>query len=423
MGKYISFGNYNKNYIYMILYLIFRALNDCIYSFGYVDIYGNICLFGENANIFFMNHALINNIFCYFGIFIFSAIMIKYELYLKNKRNDNGNKINSLNSIRLIHNSPQKSLVYKESQILLNIFLVTFLWVLEDLLISIILSNILKYIDFWSFKMLFTYLVGKKMFKFQVFRHQIFAISFISIVCSILLVISFIYSLNDKNIIYEEYPEFIPIGILIYLINIIIESFSNWDAKWLMDLKFISSNKLLMCYGILGFIINVLICIITTFVNCPNDLLGLCKAKKEERQYLDNFVIYFEDLSKQKLIIIILTFYSLTFSLKSFFYLLTIKHLTPFHVISMPTMYYFLLHIVLGIYTFVSDKGRIEDNLFKFILELSTCFLAFLSFSIFLEFIELRFCLCNYNLRKNISRRSANDSYMNYELNSSMIST
>ena len=420
MGKCISLGNFNKNYKYMILYLIFRASNDCIYGFEYEDLYGNTFIFGEDVNNLFMNHALINTIFCYIGIIILSIIVFKYELYLKSKSSDNENMINSLNSIRLIHNDPKNALVFNESQIFLNIFLVIFLWVIEDLLINIILVNILKYTDFWSFKMLFTYLIGKKIFKFQVYRHQIFAIYFISILCSILLIISFIISwLNDENL-NKNNPGFISLGIIIYLIGLLIESFSNWDAKWLMDSKFISSNKLLMCYGILGFAINCFICTITTFVECENNPLDLCKAVKDGKRYLDSFEVYFEDFSKEKIIIIIL--YAITSALKSFFYLLTIKHLTPFHICSMPTIYYFFLHIALGIYTFAFDGEKIKNNLLKFILEISTCFLAFLAFSIFLEFIELNFCLFNFNLRKNIERRSIRDSYNNYELNSSMTS-
>ena len=415
MGNCISFGNYNKNYKYMMLFLIFRALNDCICGFGFEDLYENTSIFGADINNFFMNHALINTIFCYIGLIILSIIAYKCEHCFKNKNFDNERPNTSLNSIRLIHNSPKNELVFNETQILLNIFLVTFLWVLEDLLISIILVNILKCNDFWSFKMIFTYLIGKKFFKFQAYRHQIFAIYFISILCSILLIISFIIScLNDSNL-YKNNPGFIPIGILAYIIDLLIESFSNWDAKWLMDSKFISSNKLLMCYGILGFIINSFICTITTFVECGNNLLKLCKETQDGKLYLDSFVVYFDEFSKENIILIIL--YVIAFALKSFFYLLTIKYLTPFHIISMPTIYYFFLHIVLGIY-------RREEirNLLKFILEISTSFLAFLAFSIFLEFIELNFCLFNFDLRKYINRRSISDSNNNYELDSSTAS-
>ena len=416
MGKCISFGKYNQNYKYMFLYLIFRALNDSIYDWQNEDKYEKILFFGDDTKRFFHSHQLINYIFCYFGIFIISLFLIIFDSCLKNKNEINRTSNISLNSIQLIHNSPKDDLNYDECQIFVNVFLVVFLWIIQDLLIYIILSKMIASIDFWTFKMLFTYLLGKKMFNIEIYKHQIFAIYFISIVCSILLLILLI--IDEKNI-YRSYPYFIPIGILICLLNLLIESLSSWKAKWLMDLRFISSNKFLICYGILGFIIDSIICTITTFVDCGEDNFNFCKKNNNNngKIYLENFSLYFKDISIKNIILVI--FYVITFVLKSLFYLLTIKYLTPFHIISMPAIYYFLLHMVLGIYTIV--KKKLANNLVNFILEISTCFLAFLAFSIFLEFIELNFCLCNYNLRRYIVRRSIIDSNINYEYEESMI--
>ena len=247
--------------------------------------------------------------------------------------------------------------------------------------------------------MLFVYFIGKKMFNIQIYRHQIFSICFISIVCSLLLIISFIFSIVKKeNEIYGDNLYFIPIGIFICLFNLLIDSFVNWKLKWLMDLKYISSSKLLMFYGIFGFIIYSIISTITTFFDCGEDKLNLCKVEINGKKYFENIVIFFEHFSKIHIIFIIL--YVITFILKIFFYLLIIKHLTPFHIVSLPTIYYFILHIVFGINTFSKNNKKFQRNILRIILELLTYFFAFLSFLIFLEFIELNFCLCNYNLRK-----------------------
>jgi hypothetical protein len=240
MGKCISFGKYNQNYKYMFLYLIFRALNDSIYDWQNEDKYEKILFFGDDTKRFFHSHQLINYIFCYFGIFIISLFLIIFDSCFKNKNEINRTSNISLNTIQLIHNSPKDDLNYDECQIFVNVFLVVFLWIIQDLLIYIILSKMIASIDFWTFKMLFTYLLGKKMFNIEIYKHQIFAIYFISIVCSILLLILLI--IDEKNI-YRSYPYFIPIGILICLLNLLIESLSSWKAKWLMDLRFISSNK------------------------------------------------------------------------------------------------------------------------------------------------------------------------------------
>ena len=419
MGKCISLGEYNTNYKYMFLYLISRALNDLVYGLNYEDLYEPIILFGNDTKKFINLHELINTIFCYLGIIIFSLIIIKCDSYDKNKNSNKETTFLSRNSIHLIHNNPLDDLNYNACRIFLSVFIVTFLWVIQDLLMYIFKINKLNIIEFWTFKMLLVYLIGKKMFNIQIYRHQIFAICIITIVCSLLLFSSFSISIiNDNNNIYITNIYLIPIVIIIILFFLLLESFSNWDAKWLMDLKFISLSKLYLLYGILGFIIYSIICIIATFVDCGEQPLELCPVKNDRKYYFESFIIYFNDFSLNIFILIILNV--ITYIMKSYFYILTIKKLTPFHVISMPTIYYFYLHIVLLIYSIVKTE-ELKKNPLIYILEISAYFLAFLAFSIFLELIEFNFCLCNYDLRKNITRRSIRESNINSEFDESMI--
>ena len=385
MVKWIILGKYNSYYKYMIFYLISKGINDCIKGFANNDLYEDMIFFGDDTKRFFYSHELINTTFGYFGIFLFYIIYKYFD------------DENDINSIELIHDSTQNEKHYNENGSLWNVFLVTFLWVIEDLLLYAILIN------FWTLKMVFTYFIGKAMFNIQIYKHQIFSIYFISIVCSLLFIITLILSiLKDEKNKFRKNPEYIPIGILIYLLNLLIESFTNWKCKWLVDLKFTSSSKVFMYYGILGFIIYSLICIIATFLDCDDGLLDFCKLEKNNFKYFESVIIYFDDLSKKNIILLIL--FTIIFALKSFFYMLTIKHLTPFHLISMPTIYYFFKNIILGIYTF-SKKNKSQKDLILYILEIVTCFLAFFGFSVFLEFIELNFCMCNYNLRRYIVKR------------------
>ena len=165
-----------------------------------------------------------------------------------------------------------------------------------------------------------------------------------------------------------------------------------------MDLKFISSSKLFLCYGILGIIIYSIICTITTLISCEKD------NEEKDLFKLNNFVKYFDDLTKLNCILMIS--FVITFALKSYFYIFTIEHLTPFHVISMPTFYLFFIHIVLGIYTIINEKDKIITNMENIILEIMACLFGLIAFSIFLEFIELNFCECNFNLKRYIVQRS-----------------
>ena len=86
MRKYISLGKYNKNYKYILLYLVFRAFNDCIYGLEYKNLYKEIYFFGVKAKEFFNDHEMANTIFCYFVIIIFSLILIKYDSYIQKKK-------------------------------------------------------------------------------------------------------------------------------------------------------------------------------------------------------------------------------------------------------------------------------------------------------------------------------------------------
>ena len=91
---------------------------------------------------------------------------------------------------------------------------------------------------------------------------------------------SFLYTMSHEDIIYKNFPIFIPIGIITYLIILIIRSYSNCKIKWITDLKFISAGKLLSIYGITGAFICFIICLITTFVDCGNNKLKLCFTEK-----------------------------------------------------------------------------------------------------------------------------------------------
>ena len=396
MGKYISLGEYNKNYKYILLYLVFRALNDSIYGLEYKNLYKEINFFGEEAKGFFNDHEMGNTIFSYFVIVIFSLILIKYDSYIQKRNFINKIYGSSENSTQLIYNEPEDFLNYNKNRIYWNIFLVNFIWVIIDLLDAI---REIDVNDFWSFKMVFAYFIGKKMLNIQIYKHQIFAIYFISIACSFLLIISFILTKIESKDKYTKDFRYILFGILIYFFNLLIDSFSDWKAKLIMDLKFISSSKLFLCYGILGIIIYTIICIITTLIDYKKE-----NNNNQDLFKFDNLKDYYYDLNTTNFILMIL--YALTFALKSFFYLLTIEHLTPFHVISMPTFYLFFIHIALGIYTIINEKDKIIANMVNIILEIMACLFGLIAFSIFLEFIELNFCECNFNLKRNIVQRS-----------------
>ena len=204
MVKCINLGEYNNHYKYMIFYLLLKGLNDCIKGFANKYIYEDMIFFGDDTKQFFYSHELINTTFAYFGIILFYIIYNYFD------------DENDINSTELDYNLVQNKKYYNEYEIYWNAFLVTFFWVIQDLLLVNILLN------FWTFKMVFAYFIGRKMFNIHIYKHQIFAIYFISIACSLLFLIQFILSIiTDEKNKFRKNPELIPIGILIGVLNLL----------------------------------------------------------------------------------------------------------------------------------------------------------------------------------------------------------
>lgn len=89
MGRCISFGIFNKNYLYILYLIIVSNLKDMVYGYNYNDSFELIFLgFKDN----FMEFPLMRRIFGYIGTIIMSLIFLyifasksKNEILLKKK--------------------------------------------------------------------------------------------------------------------------------------------------------------------------------------------------------------------------------------------------------------------------------------------------------------------------------------------------
>ena len=97
MVKFITIGEYNHNYKYMLFYIISKMLNVGFISLEYQDLYKPIK--NKKLSKFINNHPFINDILWYLLTFLLSFAIIRYE-YL-NKHNEN--KSHDYYSIKLIH--------------------------------------------------------------------------------------------------------------------------------------------------------------------------------------------------------------------------------------------------------------------------------------------------------------------------------
>ena len=314
------------------------------------------------------------------------------------------------------------SIKYKNLNILIIIIICYFFENLNNI-ISVLTAS---FSDSMIILLIISYF-NTKMFKIKIYKHQKFAIIFNFFVLFIIGLISFILSMkseNDENI-YKRNFWLIPIGFIIFFLITIIFSYSYSKIKWFMDFDFISLSKLLIIFALVGFIINIIISVLFTFIKCSENTNIFCKIYDGRYYYFDNFMIFFEKLlivcrdeNKFNIIFVIcfLIFYSFILFLYNFFAFSILKNLYPEYyyftdpIIETLTEIIFLFHnrIFKG-YFFAKEGDDYSISLIIFILNIIANCLIIVGFLIYIEIIELNFCGFNYNLRKNIRDRCIKD--------------
>ena len=286
------------------------------------------------------------------------------------------------------------------------------------------------------------------MYKIEVYNHQklALALNLIPIIFKIITIyISFegdnkykgdnIYTYNnytDKRNLYSIYWYFLPSLILIHLVFTILRAHSIIEIKSFMDLKYISSNKLLIFYGFIGALFNIIICTMATFLKCKDGNKDInisdyfCKVNKTEASntYYDSFNIYFHTTNEPKEIIfeiIVEILAAICFFFYKYYSMMIIKFLSPAHLIFLIPFYYLSRKIILLIRSLfiyiLNDKNEITIFRLsfmpylqsKFVLDIIGDIFSFIVFLIYLEIIELNFYDLNYNLRRKIIWRSSED--------------
>jgi len=449
MSMIISIGKFNHYHKYILLSFILLFLNYMTFGLNYNDSFKEIKLFPEGRQLYFSKHKYIHFIFCYFFTFVFGMIYYCIEI---NKTQSNsivsnkieGKRTESQSTIKLIHHNIDT--LHFSASSFLNLLFITFLWVIMDFFMDFY-THTLKDLDFWFFELLILSFISNKMLKFKLYSHQKLAIYFNSTLC-LTKMIAIILSFNDDDSPgYLWYTDIKPsykvfFGIIIYFILISIRSYVNTKIKVYMDLKFISSKKLLIVYGLFGTLIYTIICLITTSVECTHSSIFfnkksnstsknyVCKVpfnyffdaskinstKNDRFYYLDNFDIYFETFENSDTLekvkeIIIIALAGITFFYYKYCCLMIIKFLSPIHYIFSNQIYFFSKKIILPIYTLINKQSFFIEKpinyiIPKYILDTSGDFFSLIGFLVFLELIELNFCNYNKDLRRKIMDRS-----------------
>ena len=402
MSKYISFGKYNKLYKYIWLYIISQLVYEYFYGSH----------FPKKITINYLNkfpkRILVQETFNYLGISIFSYFLFKYELNQLNQLNQNKreNSVSqesvSSSEVNLIYNEYKGNLKTISIQ---SFCFVIFLFIISSELINIFNNIGLKGLDFWMFEILFICLITVTKFKIPIYRHKqiaIFIILFFPIIMKIISLYK-ILKTNDEDNIYKNHHWIIPVGIISFLIFILIRDYSYCKIKWFFDLRYISAMKLLVVYGIMGTIICLIGSLISTNVECVDrtkfsDIKKICNITENDKNYYyDHFHIFFKKIWEEDIYYILFELFEIFISfLIKLFVMLIIKNLNPEFLICSKDIYFFIIKLL----TFI--RGYKIVDLYDLLSELFAIF----GFFIYLELIECKFCKINYNLKKNIIRRS-----------------
>ena len=409
MGKYISCGRINKYYGYIFLSIFFMNLQDFILGVNYNNSFQNI-----NIPDFSGVHNIIHDLFGF--ILTFFSSLIIYKCKIKKHKSI---LINETESVQ-----KQKEEEHSKKH-LIKLLLIIILWVIQEQLIQIYIDT-LKNLDFWMLQLIIMYYFMKKTFNVKLFQHQI--LSFILIIFPFIFKIITIvltcisHDKNDPGIIYIDNKILIPIGILLYIILLISNSYIVTQIKMFMDIRFISIPEILMYFGLFGSIICLIITFSSTYVECYQLFEGnICDIRKkgknnEDIYYLENYKIYFNELKKNLINEIIFNlFYTFSFLFQYFFSLQIIKFLSPIHNIFCYPLGFFFQKIILAIITLCKENKLFVDNeikfiYWKFILDIVGELTFIISLMIYLEIIELNFCNLNYNTRESILIRAKDDS-------------
>ena len=424
MKKYIGCGKYNKHYKYIILTAFFAFITNILFGYGYCRGFDILKFPNTDTQLILSHHIIIHNIYRHIGILIISFLLYNIEIYIS-KSETKAERTKSAGII-LLHDDTENKLVKKS---ILNIIFIIIIYIIHDNLTIIYYKSELYSLDFWMLELPIISFFNYILLNVKIYSHHklsIYLSAVFSLSCKILTL--FFSFFSEDYLIYNQNKFLIPIGIFSYLIIILLRGYTLSEIKISMDLRYISPNKLLIIYGIIGIIVNVIICVVFTYIKCKpvGDFdIHLCDIynKNNNEYYLDNYDIYLQILSdstNKEMIIEIITsiIAAITYLLYIYFYILIIKYLTPVHTLFASMIYGFLVKIISLIYISISNKNNPPSNevnqnsiliIFKNIFDILSRTFACIGLFVYLELVELKFCNLNFNLRINIMKRSLED--------------
>jgi hypothetical protein len=244
----------------------------------------------------------------------------------------------------------------------------------------------------------------KKYFIINNYIHHKVAIMFNVIICSsILITASFLPTSlsNEKSNSYIAIKDklgsyfYFILFILFFLFLSYIYSFSRVYSKVFMEFKFISPFKIIVIYGIAGFIISLIAFGVShslgyekdnidKYITDMGELFNGINGKKPYNFWVEIFCVY--------------PFFSFFSFMEIYFEILTIYYLNPFYILMTNTIYYGIVELIYFLMFFDSDAMKIIHFVFT---ELAEVFCLF-GLMIYLEILILNFCGINEKVKSRL---------------------
>ena len=416
MAKYITLGKFNKNYFFLLGAVVVRLVKVFINGFKPSLQEEKRIYYLFNHKPFFSSHPLFREFLQYFSYALIGFIL--EMIYYRN----NNNKITDDKSDKL--DERQDSFNYSINYDFNNNITENrisdvndkknfgkIFWVIFLSFLSKFVSDSLNNIGFISIK-------------FWPLQY-IFLIIFCT---SITIIISFMpisikkeieEDSNIYNVILKIYNAsaiwlLIPIIIIVYVVTMVMSSYSIVRFKWLIDIQYITITRIIMYIGILGFLISFPLFFVFSHTSCgksnetEEELKNICPFNVSNLLYYENYrnLTSVEKNANFYIdIFIALILYLATSFLNIFFNFMIIKNLDPFYLIPIDSIYYSIIEII----DYCITRGGINDNRHKvntkFALKLVNNFASVILSLIYFEIIELHFCGLDQHLRKYILKR------------------
>ena len=407
MAKYISLGEYNKQYKYIWIYLILR--------FIYIFTFSNKLVFDQITHeVLELPYGPFLYIqFDYITFIIISSILIAFKKY-RQKKQESNQLIQEL-----IFNKTDIEIEYGVEQSDYFLFINLFFVVLKDLFEETTHQFNCLTFSFWMFEMLYYELFHSRLFNTKIYKHHKFSFIFILSSCSLLkiivIILNFAYE-TDYAKFFENRKWLIPTFIIVYFLFRVFRAFTYSNEKYYLEKRIISIPNYMLIYGIIGLITTSICALITTFVPCgeentiPELSKKVCELSDNNTYYFDSYRIYYNNLYAEyfgaRLILLIIKSI-LNFHVAYFIYVIY-KKLSPIYYLCMHR-FDFLIITILAFLNNLINKHIEGVNITIKAFDILTLIFYILGSLVYLEFIELNCCNLNFYTKRNIKERSNKD--------------